>query len=152
MSDDKPTQAVTWLENFHWQGRPPKPYPGSEHPRGYHVVVGQLIPDPAGELRRADTGPLTPEQAQARGYDLKAIFGGINTQLMAEHNALKEKHEQHLIDHNTEVGKLTHERDQARHMAKREDNAAAAMTNLRAENQRLSNELARARSASSKKL
>jgi hypothetical protein len=155
MSDEQQTktkQPVTWLEHFHWQGRPPKPYPGSDHPHGYHVVIGQLIPDPGGELRRADTPPLTPEQTEARGYDLKAIIGEFNTQLLAEHEELKAKHAEHLIAHGAEIGKLTQERDRAQHMSKREDNVQALVSRLRAENARLANELARRRSASPKKL
>lgn len=68
----------TWPERFTMTGRPP----GSSQEWGWEVVLGVMI---NGKPFYSD--PLTPEQAEAKGFPLSRIVEGINDAALKQADA-----------------------------------------------------------------
>lgn len=72
------------VAEFLYRGRDPS----SGEPNAWHVILADTITGPDGRSQYIEGQPLTPDQATALGWDLTAITGDINTQLMTERDAL----------------------------------------------------------------
>lgn len=92
-----------YFEGFVFRGRPP----GDDRPAAWHVEMGRFI-DLEGDGRTMlPSRVLTPEQAEAAGFDLKSVLTGINTAALAERDHLVAV----LAEREAAISVLTADRD-----------------------------------------
>lgn len=75
---------MAYVYEFLYRGRP-------NGESAYHVVLADVV-NTLGRDQHVESNALTPEQAEARGFPLKAVLAEINTVVMAERDqALADK-------------------------------------------------------------
>lgn len=74
-----------YVEEFLFRGRCPDNE--ADKQAAYHVVLAQFVAGPDGSTQLLRTQPLTPEQADAKGFPLGKIVGEIAANAMRDKDA-----------------------------------------------------------------